>query len=257
MKKDAAITPQRVILVLVFALCAGLLNSKTRTIDPPSKGSMVPAIEAAESQTMSEDMKRVRAAFAARKIPIEFPDSICAQVQWFEEMQFAMDAIRNDDGLIVWEKANFDVQTKKAAKRLFRETGEKTAHHLIALYEMPWESRQVRSYCSKPLSQGFWNPSDGNHVMKELRIIMSAARIKPEDLKTSEKELRAMLLRDVRSSIVRFRSDIKEGRASKSDGPPFIYDIAADAVSWWHFSYDELGLTKEEREGVNYRIRRS
>lgn len=170
----------------------------------------------------------------------------CQKLDRFYQMDWAigqMDPEADKEYRISWLEIGQGLEEGQARK-LHRETGLAAAKSLLAIFNLPRETRR-KMRCGR--GEGVFDLDDGMRLVKDISRILQAIKAEPKAIGSSPAMLRQVLLKDLREQIAYLRAEIEAGRVKESDGGVnAIRYIAEEATREWSFAPKELGLTTEE-----------
>jgi len=151
----------------------------------------------------------------------------------------------SENNSIYWEKIGID---KKAAEKIFKQTGLKTARLFLKIVTLPIDVRYKAGACGE--GEATLDYHEGDRLILEVLDILQDIKSTPKDLNTTSVALRQLALKDFKAQITYWRNQIATQQAPRGgDLNGFLFSAVRNATEW-QFTPDELGLNAEEREGL-------
>lgn len=167
----------------------------------------------------------------------------CANSEKFNEMTRALGYLTPGHEVVTLEEIGASVNVIQEVTRRYRKLGLAVASSFVEVFKMPLSAR-AKIQCGR--GEGSFDLADTDRVMRVVVNALAEINETPTAIKQTPNSLRAMLQKDFTERLAEIRKDIKEGRASESDGMGNFLYVAREAIGEWKFSPEEIKLTRQE-----------
>lgn len=171
----------------------------------------------------------------------------CRDSEKFDKMSSAFGYLRGQYVVppppITWEEIGANKDAVRELTAHYRVLGLRVASSFVEVFKMP---RPARTKIQCGAGEGSFTLDDTDRVMRVIVNALTEVNENPTVIKQTPESLRTMLRKDFAERLAEIREDIKEGRASESDGMGHFLYIVREAIEEWKFVPEELKLTKKE-----------
>lgn len=172
---------------------------------------------------------------------------ICKDMDKFNAMSYGFGYLQGQFTVpgspITWEEIGASKDAVRELTAQYRILGIRVASSFVEIFAMPRPAR-AKIRCGK--GEGSFSLDDTSRVMRVVVNALTETNETPKAIKQTPTTLRAMLQKDFIERLSEIRKDIKEGRASESDGMGHFLYVAREAVDEWKFSPEELKMNKSD-----------